>query len=94
MGAAPRGPGILFHLTAGATTAFIISILAMVATLFGDPASPVNQWINEHGAKLLGVEIVAIAVLGIASMVNDARITRKERQELAQQSTDGSGERE
>ncbi|HET6423365.1 MAG TPA: hypothetical protein VFG20_06760 [Planctomycetaceae bacterium] len=77
----PRGPGILFHLTAAATTAFIISILAMVATLFGDPAAPINLWINDYAGAVLGIEIAAIAVLGTAAMMNDARVTRRERQE-------------
>lgn len=79
-----RGPGILFHLTAGATTLFIITILAMVATLLGDPAAPINQWLNDYGSVLLGGEIVAIAVLGTAAMVQDSRVTKRERQQAAQ----------
>lgn len=92
MTTAPRGPGILFHLTAGATTAFIITILAMVATLFGDPAAPINEWINQHAAKVLGVEILAIAVLGTTAMVNDARITRLEKQQQRERSADVTGQ--
>lgn len=78
-----RGPGWLFHVTAGATTAFIITVLAMVATLFGDPEAPINGWINQYGAIVLLVEIVAIGIFGFAAMANDARLTRKE-QQLAQ----------
>ncbi len=94
MAAPARGPGILFHLTAGATTAFIITILAMVATLFGDPAAPVNDWINRYATIVLAVEILAIAVLGTAAMMNDARITRRERAETQRTSADGPRHRE
>lgn len=71
MPASRRGPGVLFHATAAATGLFVVSVLAMVATLFGDPAAPVNQWINAHGAILLVGEVIAIAVLGVAAMAND-----------------------
>ncbi|MDP1798730.1 MAG: hypothetical protein Q8K78_14645 [Planctomycetaceae bacterium] len=82
MATSARGPGWLFHVTAGATTAFIISVLAMVATLFGDPAAPINGWINQYGAYLLLVEIVAIGVFGFAAMANDARVTRLAQREV------------
>lgn len=81
-----RGPGWLFHVTAGATTAFIVSVLAMVATLFGDPAAPINGWINDYGAMVLMVEIIAIGVFGFAAMANDARQMRRERQEVGDHS--------
>lgn len=82
-----RGPGVLFHLTAGVTALFIITILAMVATLFGDPAAPINQWLNDNGTVLLGGEIAAIAVLGTAAMVQDSRLTRQERRQAVQDRT-------
>lgn len=84
MAGTARGPGWLFHVTAGATTAFIVSVLAMVATLFGDPAAPINGWINDYGAIVLMVEIAAIGVFGFAAMANDARVTRLEQREIGQ----------
>ena len=45
----------LFMLTAVATTAFVITILAMVAMLLGDPDAPVNVWFNNHGATVMTV---------------------------------------
>ncbi len=68
---ATRGPGRLFQLTAAATTVFVISVLAMVATLFGDPVAPVNLWINQHMGTVLLIEIAAIAVFGFAAMAWD-----------------------
>lgn len=90
MAGTARGPGWLFHVTAGATTAFIISVLAMVATLFGDPEAPINGWINDYGATVLLVEIVAIGVFGFAAMANDARVTRLEQRGHAAGTTRGA----
>ncbi len=84
MAATPRGPGWLFHVTAGATTAFIVSVLAMVAAQFGDPKAPVNGWIDDYGAMVLMVEIAAIGVFGFAAMANDARVTRLEQRDVGQ----------
>lgn len=81
-----KGPGILFHCAAGATTVFIITVLALVATLFADPEAPVNVWLNNNAAWMLGGEVVLIAVFGIAAMARDQALTaaeqRAERQTL------------
>jgi hypothetical protein len=89
---AARGPGRLFQLTAFATTVFVISVLAMVATLFGDPEAPVNVWINRHMATVLLAEIVAIAVFGFAAMAWDQWTTPRppDRSEQRPLSTTGS----
>ncbi len=63
----------LFMLTAVATTAFVITILAMVAMLLGDPDAPVNVWFNNHGATVMTVEVIAIALFGFSAMVADSR---------------------
>jgi len=66
---------ILFHLTAIAATAFVITILAMVAMILGDPVAPINIWFNDHGLTLMLVEVAAIVVLGLAAMTADRRET-------------------
>ena len=63
----------LFRLTALVATVFVITILAMVAMLLGDPFSPANVWFNQHGATLLMLEVVAIVMLGVAAMTADRR---------------------
>ena len=69
-------------LTAVATTTFVITILAMVAMLLGDPDAPVNVWFNRHGATVMTVEVLAIAVFGFSAMIADSRETaRKQREE-------------
>uniref|UniRef100_A0A7C2NYQ6 Uncharacterized protein n=1 Tax=Schlesneria paludicola TaxID=360056 RepID=A0A7C2NYQ6_9PLAN len=87
-----RGPGLLFHLAAAATVLFIVTVLALVATLFADPAAPVNVWLNAHATKLLLAEVAAIAVLGVAAMGRDQWLQRREdnqsRTEAAPQGTE------
>lgn len=73
-----RGPGLLFHLAAFATAVFILTVLALVATLFADPEAPVNVWLNTHGTTLLLAEVAAIAVLGMAAMGRDQWVQRRE----------------
>jgi hypothetical protein len=67
-----------FFLTAAATTVFIITILAMVAMLVGDPEAPVNLWFNDNGAIVMTVEVVAIGLFGMSAMIADRRETLRE----------------
>ena len=71
----------LFLLTAVATTAFVITILAMVAMLLGDPDAPVNIWFNNYGATVMTVEVLAIAAFGFAAMIADSRETALKQQQ-------------
>jgi hypothetical protein len=73
-----RGPGLLFHLAAGATVVFIVTVLAVVATLFADPEAPINVWLNAHAGTLLLAEVVAIAVLGLVAMGRDQWLQRRQ----------------
>ena len=66
-----RGPGWLFHLAAGATAVFVLTVLAMVATMFGDPAAPLNVWLNRHGGQLLTTEVVLIVISAVCAMARD-----------------------
>ena len=72
---------ILFMLTAVATTTFVITILAMVAMLLGDPDAPINVWFNNHGATVMTVEVIAIAVFGFTAMIADSRETAQTQQQ-------------
>lgn len=64
-------PALLFRLVVPVTVAFILTILALIACLFGDPNAPVSKWLNEHGNQLLIVEFVAVIVLSLLAMVVD-----------------------
>ena len=69
---------VLFSLTAAVTTAFVITILAMVSMLLGEPTAPVNLWFERHGGTLMLVEVIGIVVFGLAAMTADRRETLRE----------------
>ena len=66
---------ILFHLTAAITTAFVMTILAMVSMTLGDQAAPINLWFDRHGGTLMLLEVAGIVVFGLAAMTADRRET-------------------
>ncbi|HEY0981372.1 MULTISPECIES: hypothetical protein [unclassified Schlesneria] len=74
-------PQLFFNLTAVATTVFVITILAMVAMLLGNPEAPVNVWFNRHGATVMTVEVISIGVLGVLAILLDRREIQRELQE-------------
>ncbi|GDX91833.1 MAG: hypothetical protein ACK5TG_17295 [Planctomyces sp.] len=72
-----RGPGskptLFFRLVVPATSVFVITILALIAVLFGDERAPLPRLLNRHGNTLLLVEFAAILVLSVLAMVLDRR---------------------
>ncbi|MFN5976253.1 MAG: hypothetical protein ACK48U_17550 [Planctomyces sp.] len=72
-----RGPGskptLFFRLVVPATSVFVITILALIAGLFGDERAPLPRLLNRHGNTLLLVEFAAILVLSVLAMVLDRR---------------------
>lgn len=71
-------PQTLFMLTAVATTVFVITILAMVAMLLGDPDAPVNLWFNRQGATVMTFEVLAIGAFGMSAILFDRREIQRE----------------
>ena len=69
---------VLFTLTAVVTTAFVITILAMISMMLGDPTAPVNVWFELHGGTLMLVEVIGIVLFGLAAMTADRRETLRE----------------
>ena len=77
----PKPVSLLFRLTAFAGIAFVVTIFALIATIFGDPRSPAARWLNRNVGALLAVEVAAILVIGFAAMAQDRRQTLRERVE-------------
>ena len=67
----PRRAGLLFQLTALSAAAFGVTILAFVATTFGDARAPTTKWFNQHVGTLITAEVVATLLLGLAAMIQD-----------------------
>jgi len=57
-----------FGLTAVLGLTFIVTIFAMVATMFGDPLSPMNQFLDRSGGTLMTVEVIGILAAGLLAM--------------------------
>lgn len=79
-----RGPGskptLFFRLVVPATSVFAMTILALIAVLFGDERAPLAQLLNRHGNTLLVLEFVAILVLSLLALVLDRRQILKDQQ--------------
>jgi hypothetical protein len=67
-----------FRLAAVAVAVFIMTILALVASLFGDPRAPLGRFLNEFGGVLIAGEVVVILVIAFLAMAVDrVRTLRK-----------------
>lgn len=77
-----RRPGspasLLFRLIIPATAAFVITILALVAVVFGDDRAPLARVINRYGNVALVIEFLMIIVLTLAAMTADRLATLKQ----------------
>lgn len=54
---------------------FCGTTLAVVMTQFGDPRSPGNIFLRNHGALLAAIEVGAVLVTGVLAMATDQRQT-------------------
>ena len=68
-----RGPraSLLFRLIVPASLVFILTILAIIAAVFGDERAPMNQWLDQFAGRLLAIEFTVIIVLVILAMACD-----------------------
>lgn len=79
---AMRKPGspasLLFRLIVPAAAAFVITILAMIAMLFGDERAPLARVINRYGNVVLVIEFVVVVALALAAMTADRLATLRQ----------------
>ena len=68
-------PSLFFRLIVPATVVFILTILALIASLFGDPNAPVSQWLDANGNSLLLWEFVVVLTISFLAMAVDRRRT-------------------
>ena len=71
----PRNP--FFPLAAFSSVLFIVTILALVAGVFGDPRAPLAQLLDRYAGRLLAGEVAAILVTGFLAMFVDRRQTKR-----------------
>ena len=68
-------PTVFFRLIVPATVVFILTILSLIATLFGNPEAPVAKWLEANGNHLLLGEFVVVILLSLLAMIIDRRRT-------------------
>ena len=78
----PKRASVLFQLSALSAVAFIVTVLALVATVFGDQSAPATKWLNQNAGKLITAEVVATLLLGFSAMTQDRRQTLRQREEV------------
>lgn len=75
----PEPINFFFRLVVFASALFVITIFALVATIFSDPDVPAVQFLNEYGGTLIAGEVVATLLIGFLAMAVDRRqILRKQ----------------
>ncbi|MEO2033210.1 MAG: hypothetical protein ABGZ35_14100 [Planctomycetaceae bacterium] len=70
-----RELNVFFRLTVAVASVFVVTILASLSTLFGDPLSPVNQFLEQRANSLLIAEVVLILLLALLALIVDRRQT-------------------
>ncbi|HUG92965.1 MAG TPA: hypothetical protein VML55_19145 [Planctomycetaceae bacterium] len=64
---------LFFRLTTLAGAVFVVTILALVAAMFGDPQSPPALFLHAHGTTLIAWEVAVILAAGVLAMAVDRR---------------------
>ena len=64
-------PSLLFRLIVPVTIVFIMTILILIAVLFGNPEAPISKWLHANGNHILFYELIAVVVLSIVAMAVD-----------------------
>ena len=64
-----------FPLAAFSAALFIITILALVASVFGDPHAPLAKLFDRYAGRLIAIEVAATLVIGFLALAVDRRQT-------------------
>jgi small neutral amino acid transporter SnatA (MarC family) len=68
-------PNHLFKIVVVVSAAFVLTILLMIVTAFASIENPLVRFFNEHGLKLISVEVLLILVCAFAAMWLDGKQT-------------------
>ena len=74
-------PTLFFRLVIPTTVVFILTIFALIASVFGDPEAPVARWLDANGNSLLLWELVVVFGLSVLAMSADRFRTLRGRDE-------------
>jgi hypothetical protein len=74
--ARPRNP--FFPLAVICSGLFVATILALVASVFGDPRAPLARLLERLAGRLIACEVAAILLTGFLALYVDRRHTLRE----------------
>jgi hypothetical protein len=67
----PAPMGFFFRAAIVVGAVFVVTILALVAVVFGDPQAPPVRFLNAHGGRLVAAEVVLLLAAVLAAMIQD-----------------------
>ncbi len=73
-----KNAGCLFQLAAICAGVFLVTVLGMIATAFGDSGSPAAAWLMRHSGGLMAIEVAAILIFCFAAMAQDRGQTQRQ----------------
>ena len=62
---------LFFHLAVAAGVLFILTVLALTATIFSNPRAPLSRFLDNHGGTLIAVEVAATLAFSFCAMALD-----------------------
>ena len=65
----------------------MITILALIAALLGDPAAPATKFLDQRGGTLIAIEVGGIIITGLLAMFVDRRRTLKQSDDRQHEAT-------
>jgi hypothetical protein len=64
---------LFFPLAAFCSALFIVTILAMLASVFGDERAPLAQLFDQYAGRLIAGEVAAFLITGFLALLIDRR---------------------
>lgn len=87
-------PNIFFRLALGTGALFIITVLALTATIFSDPRAPLAQFLDNYGGAIIAGEVAASLIFAFWAMALDRRQQLRNARPLDSQPTDMTSDSE
>ncbi len=65
----------MFPAVVALSVVFVVTILAFVVLILGEPKAPLARWLNRHATTLIVAEVAGILTTGFLALVVDRRQT-------------------
>ena len=79
-----RPRNLFFPLAVASSVLFIVTILALLAGVFGDERAPLAQLLDRYAGRLIAGEVAAILITGFLALFVDRRQTKRSQKDSQQ----------